>query len=266
MATQALTRGREREAVEVSGRVGLVARGVIYLVVGTLALLLAIGHPASKPNRRGALEAVASQPFGRVLVIALAVGFVAFAVWRAVEAVAGDKWPQRAANAGRALLYVGFFMTAAKFVMHGPAEGQTDSHEADITARVLGWPGGRFIVMAVGLAIISAGIWNGYRGLSQRYRKKLKWREMTESAERIVPTVATVGLVGRMSAFVLVGAFVTKAGWDYRPSDAAGLDAALFRLIEATHGPLLVALVGVGLVAFGLYSFVEARYRDLPQN
>ena len=266
MATQALTRRREREAVEVSGRIGLAARGAVYLVVGTLTLLLATGHPASKPNRRGALEAVASQPFGRVLVVALAVGLAAFAVWRAVEAVAGEKWLQRIANAGRALLYIGFFVTAAKFAVHGRAEGQKGSHEADITARVLGWPGGRFIVMAVGLAVIGAGVWNGYRGLSQRYRKKLKWREMSETAERVVPTVATIGLIGRMGAFVLVGALVTKAGWDYQPSDAGGLDVALFRLMEASHGPMLVACVGTGLVAFAAYSVVEARYRKLPQG
>ncbi|MBA3653223.1 MAG: DUF1206 domain-containing protein [Actinobacteria bacterium] len=254
----------EDEAVEAAARVGLAARGATYLLVGGLGLLVALHREAAPPNRQGALQLVAAQPLGRALVALLAVGFAAFALWRLAEAVRGDKWGQRIGNVGRAALYVGFFVTALPFVLHG-SKHRSKEHEVDVTARVLGWPGGRLIVIAAGLAVVAAGLWNGYRALAQRYRKKLKWREMGKDTERVVRTVATAGLVGRMAAFTLVGAFVVKAGWQYQPSDAGGLDVALHHLLDARFGPALVALVGLGLVVFGGYSFVEARYREIPR-
>jgi hypothetical protein len=263
MAVGALTARQRREAVESAGRVGLAARGSTYVVVGMLSLLVAFHHPASAPSREGALEAVARQPFGRVLVTLLALGFAASAIWRAGEAVVGDKLAKRAGDAARAVLYFGFFLAAFPFIVRGHDDAGS-RREVDVTARVLGWPGGRWLVLAIGVAIIAGGVWNGYRGLAQRYRKKLKWREMPTRLERIIPLVATAGYIGRMCSFALVGGFVVRAAWQHAPDDAGGLDVALYRVMERPHGSAVVAAVGAGLVLFGIYSYIEARYRKIP--
>jgi hypothetical protein len=248
-----------------AGRLGLAARGAMYAIIGVLAVVVATRHHASAPNRQGALEAVAHQPLGRLLVIGLAAGFLGYAAWRGWSAVFADGLPKRLAHAGRALLYLAAFVTALPFARYGPRHHSAgDKEEVDVTNRVLHWPGGRAIVLAAGLAIVAAGLWQGYRGLSQRYRKKIKWREMAPAAQRTVPAVAVGGFTGRMLAFVSVGVLLVQAALHRRPQDAGGLDAALYRLLTHAYGPWLVAIIGAGVTLFGLYSFVEARYRKLP--
>ena len=253
---------RERVALSYSGRLGVAARGATYLVVGLLTLDVGVHHQREPASREGALHAVARQPFGRVGVLALAIGFAGFVVWQALAAVVADDLLKRVSAAARALLYASFFFAALPFALHGARQPSKGGKEADVTAHVLGWPGGRAIVIAIGLAIVGAGVWQGYRGAAQRYRKKLRWRTMSSATRRVVQVVGTAGLLGRMTAWVLVGVFVMRAGWRHRPSDAGGLDTALRDLVRRPLGPLLVVLVAVGLMLFALYEFVEARYRD----
>jgi hypothetical protein len=262
VATRTLSKSTQKEALGIAGRAGLAVRGVTYLVVGALSLLVAAHRPTAPPDRHGALEAVARLPLGRLLVTLLALGFLAFAIWRLGEAVKGEGVTTRVADAGRAVLYAAFFLSAIPYVLHRKAT-RNGNAEVDVTARVLRWPGGRWLVIAVGLWIIAAGAWNGYRALSQRYRKKLKWRDMGPRMKRVVPPLATAGLIGRMAAFVLIGGFVVNAGWDYRPDDAGGLDVALLRTVGRGYGPALVTLIGLGVALFGVYSLIEARYREL---
>jgi hypothetical protein len=263
MTTRTAPARREKDVLAGAGRLGLAVRGATYLIVGLLAILVATHHRTAAPSRQGALQAVVEQPLGRLLALAMAIGFIAFAAWRLQQAVVADEWPKRIANAARAVLYAAFFVSALPFVRHGRGHAASGKKEVDVTARALGWPGGRWLVAAVGLFIIAGGLWNGYRGLSQRYRKRLKWREVGPRMSQVIPVVATAGLVGRMLAFVLVGGFVVNAGYHHRPDEAGGLDAALFRLMARSYGPTLVALVGVGVMLYGAYSLVEARYRDM---
>jgi hypothetical protein len=263
MATR--VRGDEKQAVEVAGRIGMAARGVTYIVVGLLAALVAFGHRSAPPSREGALEAVVQQPLGRGLVLLLVVGFAGFGAWQIAESVRTDEWIKRLAHAGRAALYAVFLRTALRYAFHGKSQRPGNGRrEVDVTARILQWPGGRWIVLAIGAAIVAGGIWNGYRGLSQRYRKRLKWREMPPLMERVVPVIGTTGLVGRMVAFTLVGGFVMRAGWRHKPNDARGLDGALYELVHKSYGPALVLLVALGIVLYGAYSLIEARYRRIP--
>ena len=134
------------------------------------------------------------------------------------------------------------------------------------TARLLEQPFGPFLVVVVGLAVIGVGLRSGYRGVTGKYRKRLKTGEMDRVTDKWVDEVAATGLLGRMAGFVLVGFFLIKAALDYDASEAAGLDGALKRIGQTGWGDFLIVLVGAGLFAYGAYSCVEARYRRVLED
>lgn len=260
-------RAADNPWIEGLARVGLVARGVLYAVVGLLALQVAFGDKGEHADKQGALSAVARQPLGKMLLVAVAVGFAGYALWRFLSAfldTEGDGrdasgWMKRAGDLGRGLLYAGFFVTAVRIIAGSSGDDQT--READLTAKVLSAPLGRVAVGLVGLAIIAAGLYNGYRALSKKYRKNLAIGEMSTTTRRWVTGIASVGMAARMVVFLLIGAFLIRAAVNYDPNQAVGVDGALKRLADRPHGPWLLGIVAVGLFTFGLYSFVEARYR-----
>jgi hypothetical protein len=126
---------------------------------------------------------------------------------------------------------------------------------------VLSWPGGTWLVGAAGLAIIGVGVWNLYRGLTRKFEDK--WvGNRSDTAQRWGGDAGVAGHVARFVVFSLIGVFAVKAAVDYNPKDAVGLDGALQRLVHQSYGPAMLALTAAGLVAYAVYCFVDARYRD----
>ena len=264
----ALERAARSTWLERLARAGLVARGLLYGVVAILALNVAQGHREARADKQGALQIVVRQPLGRVLVLLVAVGFAGYAVWRLVEAAVGpaDERDRRKANAkrvgyaARGVLYAFFAGSAVKLFIwsHKPANGNA---EADWTARVLDWPGGTWLVQAVGLGIVAGGLYIGWRGVSGKFRKRLKSLEMGAAVRHWVRAIGTVGMVARMLVTVMIGILLITAARQHDPEQAVGIDGALKRLADRSFGPLLLTAVAVGLAAYGLYSLAEARYR-----
>lgn len=249
-------------------RAGLVARGMIYLVVAVLAVQVARGDHTDQADKQGALHAVVRQPLGRVLLLGMAVGFAGYALWRLVEAAVGppdERDPRkvlgkRLFSAVRGLLYAVFAVSALRLVISSakPSESHT---EADWTARVLNWPGGPWLVSAVGIAVIGSGLYLGWRGLSRKFAKKLKLAEMGRAERRWILGVGTAGMIARMVVGVVIGGFLIAAALQHRPDRAVGVDGALRNLAAEPYGPALLVVVAAGLAAYGVYSFGEARYR-----
>ena len=270
-AEDALQDAAESAWLEKLARAGLAARGLLYVVVAILAAQVAAGHNETRADKQGALQAVVRQPFGRMLVLLLAVGFAGYAAWRFVEAAVG---PAGQPDAGRAKdkfkrvgyllrggLYTFFFGSAVRLFIwtnHAPAN---DGAEADWTARVLTWPGGTWLVQAAGLGAIGAGLYIGWRGVAGKFRKRLKSLEMGPAVRRWVRVVGTVGMISRMLIALMIGVFLIAAARQHDPNQAVGIDGALRRLADRPYGPTLLVVVAVGLAAYGLYSFAEARYR-----
>jgi len=253
-------------------RFGMVARGTLYLVVALLALRIATGDFDDRADKQGALQAVVRQPFGKVLIAALAVGFAGYALWRFVEAVIGppnEKDRRKAAfkrlgYAARGLLYTGLFASTVTLLV-GANEGESRENAAtDWTARVLSWPGGRLLVAAVGLGVVGAGLYVGWRGWKQKFAKKLANHEMDSGERKWILRLGTVGSIARMVVFVLIGVLLVAAAAQTDPNAAVGVDGALRRLAARPWGPTLLSSVALGLAAFGLFSLAEARYRRLP--
>jgi len=273
-AQDALEDAAESSWLERLARAGLVARGLLYVVVGILAVQVAAGHDEARADKQGALQTVVRQPFGRLLVLLLAVGFAGYAAWRFVEAAVGppgeDDSPKakvkRAGCAARGVLYTFFFASAVKLFIWSNDAASRQRPEADWTARVLAWPAGIWLVQAAGLLAIGAGVYVGWRGLSGKFRKSLKSVEMGRAERVWIRGVGTVGMVARMLVTVLIGVFLITAARQHDPAQAVGIDGALRRLSERSYGPALLVLVACGLAAYGLYSFAEARYRRVCGN
>ena len=249
-------------------RAGLLARGLVYVVVAILAIQVAAGQNGARADKQGALQAVVHQPFGRLLVLLVAVAFAGYAAWRFVEAAVGpadepDSTKSKFKRVGyflRGGLYTFFFGSAVRlFIWSNSASSETA--EADWTARVLDWPGGTWLVQGAGLVAIGAGLYIGWRGLSGKFRKRLKSLEMDSAVRWWVRAVGTVGNVARMLVALLIGVFLITAARNHDPEQAVGIDGALKRLADRPYGPTLLVVVAIGLAAYGLYSFAEARYR-----
>jgi hypothetical protein len=258
----------------VLARSGLVAKGASYGLVGLLAIKLAAGHGGKATSREGALQSLAQHGFGKVVLALLALGLAGYALWRFVQAVveredaddAKEKlktWGKRAGYAGRGLIYAGLTFSALKLLFGGSGEGSQDEKAHRTTAAILDWPAGRLLVGAAGIVIVGVGLWNVYRGLSQKFADKWRTGAMSQVQRTWGGRVGVVGHLARGVVFGLIGIFVTKAAIDYDPKDAIGLDGALRKLAEANYGPYLLGVTAAGLVCYGLYCLVDARHRDV---
>jgi len=267
-AGRQVDRAAHSDAAHAVGRAGLVARGVIYLLLALLAARIAIGAPAETTDKQGVVALVADQPFGRALLVVLAIGMAAYALWELArtfqvrEDSEAKAWGKRAAYVGTAAFYVAGAVTAAAFVIGEPRGGGGGQDERTWTAEVLGWPGGRLLVGAVGIGFLVFAGWNVYRGVAQKFMKHLETERMSERWKHLAATSGIAGYIGRGAAFAAVGWFVAKAAIDFDPNEPMGLDESLRTLHDASYGPWLIGLIALGLALFGLYSFVEARWRE----
>jgi len=254
--------------VERLGRVGLVAKAVLYAVIGVLAVQVALGGREESPDKGGALRTIAEQPFGQGLLVLLAVGLAAYALWRLAQGILdrdsegeGPKGlVKRAGALGKAAWYGALCgLTVSTLVGNGSGGG----NEQQTTAGVFERPFGRYLVYAAGLAFVGAAAFNGWRAVTCKFNKKLKTGEMSDAEEKAATGVGVLGHLARMAVFGLVGVFLVKAAWEYDSKEARGLDGALLEVSQQPYGGLLLGAVAVGLLAYALYCLVQARYRKI---
>jgi hypothetical protein len=256
--------------VERLARFGLVAQGISFGLVAVLAIEVALGTGGKATDRQGALQTIAQDGFGRVIVVALAIGFAAYTLWRLAEVFLGHeveergargKWSKRAGALGKAAIYGALCATAVSILIG--EGGGSGNEEKEATAGILGWPAGRWIVVGIGLGFAVAALWNVWRGVSQRFLKQLKTGEMGSAVRRWTTRIGTVGLVARAIVFGLIAWFFFKAAADYDPEKASGLDGALRKLAHESYGTWLLSVVAAGLFAYGVFCLIQARYREV---
>jgi hypothetical protein len=259
----------------VVARTGLVAKGLSFGLVGALAIKLALGSGGEATSREGALADLARHSFGKVVLVALAGGFAAYALWRFIQAFAEQHepgegiaavWAKRGGYVGRGLIYAGLTFSAVRLLAGSGGSQSQDAKAHKSTAMVLGWPGGKWIVGAAGVAIVGVGLWNLYRGLSRKFEDKWRVGDLSPVLRTWGARAGVMGHVARFVVFGLIGIFLTKAAVDYKPKDAIGIDGALQKLAHASYGPYLLGLTAAGLIAYGIYCLVDARLRDVSAN
>jgi hypothetical protein len=263
---------RNSPAVKALARAGLAARGLTYLIIASIAAQIAVGGTSQSADQHGALEDVASRPFGRLLLIAMAVGFAAYALWRwSVAALGGpdnangsalEAWAQRLGALAMGVVYAGLCVSTVLVVTGRPTSSSTQQQQG-ATARLLALPAGRVLVFVVGAGVVVGGCIVIWRALARKFEKKLATAEM---GPRIRPWAIGLGVAGNGAGGVvlaLVGIFLIQAAATNNPRASKGLDQTLRTVAHAPFGPALLLIVTAGLVAYGLYSFVEMRYRQV---
>ena len=247
-------------------RAGFVVRGLIYGIIGILAIKLALGAGGKTTNQQGALETIARQPFGKVLLILVAIGLAGYALWRLLRALLGhgpedsDSTFERVAAFASGIVYAGLCAIAVEILL---GSGGSSGNANKTTAGVFGWPAGTWLVGIAGAVLVGVGLYQGYRGLSKDFLKDSKTEQMSPQVRRWIEWIGTFGHLARMVVFCLVGAFLINAAIDYNPNKAVGLDGALAKIADASYGPFLLGIVAAGLIAFGVYSLTDARYRRI---
>ncbi|MEU9362687.1 DUF1206 domain-containing protein [Streptomyces sp. NPDC048301] len=263
-------RAARSRALDVGARAGFVARGVIYLLVGVLALRIAFSDGGGKQaDRGGAIAEIAEKPFGGFLLWALGVALAGMALWRLSEAVFGqagpdgDKATKRAMAAGRFVFYsfVSYSVLSYAAGDKSSGSGSSDKQTDDVTARALDWPGGQWIVGAAGVAVLGAGLWIAFRAIARKYHKHLKMAEMSRRVRQAVDVTGVFGGAVRGAVFATAGGFAVAAAVQHEPGKAKGMDDTLRTFSETPAGPWLLAFIALGLAAFGLFSWANARYR-----
>ena len=254
-------------AFEVFARAGFVARGLVYALIGALAVCLALGLGGKTTNQQGALETVGRQPLGHVLLVAVAAGLAGYSLWRLVRAALGrgpeageDSLIDRVAGFGSGVFYGVLAYGAIEILVAGHAAGGNVPQKS---AGILGWPGGQELLGAIGAVMLVVGAFQGYRAVTTEFLDDAKTGEMGTRTQRAFCTAAIIGHLARMIVFGLVGVFLVVAAVQYDPHKAVGLGGLLARLLHQPGGTALMGLVAAGLVAFGAYSAADARYHRL---
>ena len=256
----------QRDALKIAARAGLVTRGVVYCVIGILALKLALGSGGKTESQSGALKTIAHHPFGDGLLIVVAVGLGCYAAWRLVEGVVGSRpdedggLERRVSALVSGVGYAALCYTAIQILAGGHA---SSGSPRPATAGVLGWPGGPVLVAIAGAVVIVVGAAQGYKGWSRRFERESHLERMSRRTRRIFAALGMIGYLARAVTFLLIGYGLIKTAVDYSPSNAVGLDGALQKLAHAAAGPALLGVVAAGFVAFGVYSIADARYHKV---
>jgi hypothetical protein len=270
----ARVRGAGRQAANspvMSGlaRAGFVARGVLYALIGIIALEIAFGHSHQQADRSGAVRLVAATPFGSIILWLLVVGFAGMTLWRLSEAIwgaagpGGPKATKRLGSLGRAILYAVITYGILKYALGLGAPASTNKQSQDLTAAALHYPGGQAIVAIVGIVIAAAGIALMYQAWQGRFLRNMRMGSASARTRTVVTRLGQIGGVARGAVFVTIGIFLTIAAVDAKPGQAKGIDSALRVFAHTPLGPWLLALAAIGLVMFGAFSCCEARWRDV---
>ncbi|MDG4766586.1 DUF1206 domain-containing protein [Solwaraspora sp. WMMD406] len=254
--------------LELLARVGFIGYGIVHLLVAWLALQIAFGRSAADGDQSGAMRTLAAQPLGGVLLIAIAVGLTAMAIWQAIEAAVGhraeqgrDRVLERVISAGRTAVYLSFAWTAVQ-VFRNAGSDTADQQQA-LSERVMSAPGGRWLVGVAGLVLVGIGAGMIFNGATRRFEKQLKTGAMSARVRQVTCRLGMVGYVAKGIAYGTAGVLVVVAAVQYDPERARGLDAALRALREQAYGTILLTLVAAGFAAFGIYCFAQSRYRKV---
>lgn len=245
-------------------RAGLVSRGAIYILMGWVAILVAVGHSSREADQTGALQLLASKSYGAVSLWLIGIGFVGYALWRLSEAAfgvsgEGNGAGPRLRSLARGIVYAGFAYLTFQ-VISGASSSQAGRQE-DVTATVMHHSGGRWLVGIIGLIVVIAGAALVVEGIRRKFMENMETARMSPRVRQTVEWLGVIGTAARGAVFALAGILVIDAAVTYKPSKAGGVDKALLTLRDQPFGVFLLVIAAAGLIIFGIYGLCEARWR-----
>lgn len=253
--------------VERLSRFGIASKGIVYAIDGLLAAQAALGTGGKTTDSAGALKTIVGQPFGKFLLTLVAIGLLGYVLWRFIQALLD---PERKGTDVKGLLarlgyfiigaiYAGLALTATKLILGSACTGGNSTQ--DSTARLLAQPFGQWLVGTLGAMVISMGFHQFYKAYSAKFRQDLKWQEMSDAEKTWATRAGRLGHAARGVVFLVIGFFLIQAARQSDPNQARGLGGALAALAQQPYGPWILAVVAIGLIAYGIYLLAEARYR-----
>jgi hypothetical protein len=269
MAVESLQPPSEaRPAIKWLARLGMGCAGLLWIVVGALAVQVALGTGGETTDKTGALQEIAEQPLGTALLVVVAIGFAGYALWRFVAGALGSKletnedmnWAKRLWYFARGAFYAFLCYTTVSVLV---GSGSSSGGEQQQTEAIFDLPAGRWIVGAIGLGLAAWGLGSAYRALSRNFKDDLHTERMSATGRRWATRAGFVGYLARAVVFLVAAWFIVKAAVEYDPDEAVGLDGTLHRLAQESYGPILLGVVAAGLIVYGLFYFVRAAYREV---
>jgi Domain of Unknown Function (DUF1206) len=256
-------------SLEVLARVGLVAYGVVHLLVGWLALQIAWSLARSdSADTSGAMKTLADQPFGRILLWLVAVGLVALALWQTSEVIWGyrnlegaERVRKQVTSSAKSIVFVALAYSAGSAALGAGSSSSQSQQQA--TSGVLGWPGGRVIVIVTGLVIIGVGVAGIVKGIKKSFAEEIDTSSLSQPLRKGVALLGQVGYIAKGLAFDVVGGLLSYATLTFDPHEAQGLDGAMQTVLAQPFGRFLLTAVAVGFAAFGLFTILQSRYRKM---
>jgi len=256
--------------IERMARVGFVAKALLYMTMGSLAALAALGEGGkAATDQRGALLSILRAPMGTVLIVVVALGLAGYAMWRVIEGITDPERHGRSAkgialrvrSVVTGLIHGGLAISAGKLVVGLRADGGGSREAQHWTAKALAETGGQLVVMFVAGAFIGYGIYQLYCAAVSKLDKKLALGSLGSTARRVVIGISRIGIASRGIVLGMVGVLLFRAAYDGNPKKAGGVARSLGELFELGTGPFVG--IAVGLVAYGGYQLLNARYRRI---
>lgn len=253
-------------------RAGFAAKGIVYIIIGGLAALAAFGVGGGTTDRKGALQTVYDQPFGKFLLIIIAIGLVGYALWKFIEAAMdtenkGTEPKGLIIRGSYAVIGVSYTLLAIAALQlslgAGNAGQSSDATTQDWTAKLLDAPFGPFLVIVVGAIVIGIGVYQLYKAFTAKFKEKLDLSKLSPTQQNWTVGFGRFGYAARGVIFGLIGLFLIIAALQQNPGEAKGLGGTLQKLQEQPYGPYLLGAVAIGLVAYGIFSLIEAFCRRL---
>lgn len=252
-------------------RLGYAARGVVYVVVGGLAAQAALSRAERPEGSEGALLTILRQPGGKALLGVVALGLAGYVLWRLVQALLdpehkGSEAKGIATRIGyllSALLHAGLTVEAVRLLRGTGGGAGGDQRAAHWTATALDQPLGRWLVGLAGAGIIAFGLYELYRGITIDFGERLELSRQDPATRQRIIRLGRAGYMARGVVFGIIGWFVVQAALRYDPQQAQGLEGALLTLRNQAYGPWLLGAVALGLIAYGLFQLVNARFRSI---
>lgn len=262
--TQSAARVADSKWMVLLGRVGLVSYGIVHLLIAWLAAQVALGDGGGEEaGKGGALKRIAEESWGTALLWVIAIGLFALALWQLGEAIWGRNAHggafRRVAHVVEAVVWGFLGYSAAKVASGG--KSQSNAEQAGLTQKVLDAPAGQVLVAAIGLAVIGAAGYLVHKGWKARFTRDLDFTGASAATRRTTVRLGKAGYIAQGLSYGIVGLLIVIAAVRHDPDKATGLDTALETLAEQPYGTALLLAVALGLACFGVYCFLDARFR-----
>lgn len=254
----------ESTALDRGIRFGMVVYGIVHLILAWLAIQLALGEHGKQASQKGAMQTLAQQPFGPVLLWLITIGMFVLVLWRVLEAVVGHReydggkrWRKRGVSAFKAVIYGYIGYLALRYAI---GSASSSSSSTSYTKTLMDQPYGRWIVGGVGVAIIAYGLNYARRGWTEKFMENLDARGTSGDTGTAYRMVGKVGYIAKGIAFCIVGGLFVAAAYTHEAKKSGGLDDALHTVLRQPLGPVLLLLIAAGIACYGLFCFARARH------